>query len=234
MKAPAFQFYAGDYFIDTFLWSNRELGAYTRLLSFEWSNGPLPSSMTELAKIASESRTQFVRIWDKIRHKFNTLSDTDLGHFLTQFEYKKDTEYYVNLRLEETRIKQSNYSEVKKKVAQERWNKEHARALHVQEHVEYSPSPSPSPTTKNKRIKKEKTVTASVTLPSEIDEQVWKDFVEMRVKIKAPLTERAKKEILADLEKIGEDKNEVLKQSIKNSWRGVFELRVQKEKEYFV
>jgi len=77
---------------------------------------------------------------------------------------------------------------------------------------------------KKKRIKKEKTVTASVTLPSEIDIEIWKDFVEMRKK-KAPLTEKAKELILADLEKIGQDKNEVLKQSIKNSWRGVFELK---------
>jgi len=85
-----------------------------------------------------------------------------------------------------------------------------------------------------KKIKEKKQVTASVTLPLEIDEQIWKDFVDMRKTIKAPLTERAKKEILADLEKLGQDKNEVLKQSIKNSWRGVFELRSQKDKEYFV
>lgn len=88
---------------------------------------------------------------------------------------------------------------------------------------------------KEKKRKKpeKKPVTASVTLPPEIDDEIWKDFIEMRQKIKAPLTERAKKEILTDLEKIGQDKNEVLKQSIKKSWRGVFELKDQKDKEWF-
>jgi hypothetical protein len=76
-----------------------------------------------------------------------------------------------------------------------------------------------------KKIKEKNPVTASVTLPPEIDADIWKDFVEMRQKIKAPLTERAKKEILSDLEKIGQDKNEILRQSIKNSWRGVFGLK---------
>lgn len=58
-------------------------------------------------------------------------------------------------------------------------------------------------------------------------------FYEMRVKIKKPATDYAKKLILAELEKLanGDDnlKIEILKQSIKNNYQDVYPLRKQKE-----
>ena len=64
--------------------------------------------------------------------------------------------------------------------------------------------------------------------PSHLDPEAWAAFVEMRRKIKAPLTDYACKLIWRDLEKIllaGHDPNASLDQSIKKSWRGVFEPR---------
>ncbi len=144
MKAPAFQFYAGDYFIDTFLWSNRELGAYTRLLSFEWTNGPLPNDPKKLAKIAVESPENMAKIWNEIGVKFDEID----GNFL------------VNSRLEETRQKQINYAESRRKGAIAK----HDKFVHMQNSCSDtmtglcndSPSPSPTPTQKNKILKKEK------------------------------------------------------------------------------
>jgi isocitrate dehydrogenase len=68
----------------------------------------------------------------------------------------------------------------------------------------------------------------SFTLPDWIEENTWQDFKEFRIRIKAPLTARAIKEIISDLEKLksaGHEPNAVLLQSIKRGWRGVFEIK---------
>lgn len=66
-------------------------------------------------------------------------------------------------------------------------------------------------------------------LPSDIDPEIWEAFVEMRKKIKAPLTQKAIELTLAKLETIrsetGQYKNDVLKEAIQHSWRGVFPLK---------
>ena len=64
-------------------------------------------------------------------------------------------------------------------------------------------------------------------LPIFINKDLFNSFVEMRVKIKKPLTEKAKELLLKDLTKIENkktgDANIALENSIKNSWQGVFE-----------
>lgn len=66
-------------------------------------------------------------------------------------------------------------------------------------------------------------------LPIFINKDLFNSFVEMRVKIKKPLTEKAKELLLKDLTKIENkktgDANIALENSIKNSWQGVFEPR---------
>lgn len=47
----------------------------------------------------------------------------------------------------------------------------------------------------------------------------------MRERIKKPATRRAQELVLMDLSKLGGDPNEILLQSIKNSWQGVFALK---------
>lgn len=64
-------------------------------------------------------------------------------------------------------------------------------------------------------------------LPIFINKDLFNSFVEMRVKIKKPLTEKAKELLIKDLTKIENkktgDANIALENSIKNSWQGVFE-----------
>jgi hypothetical protein len=66
-------------------------------------------------------------------------------------------------------------------------------------------------------------------LPAEIDSEIWGGFVEMRKKIKKPLTERAKNLILKELIKINsrtnQCPNDILNQSVMNCWQGVFEIK---------
>jgi hypothetical protein len=67
-----------------------------------------------------------------------------------------------------------------------------------------------------------------VVLPPDLDPVLWEAFIEMRKKIKAPLTDKAIELILEKLTKLtkpGQTKDDILKQSIENSWKGVFEIK---------
>lgn len=63
-----------------------------------------------------------------------------------------------------------------------------------------------------------------VELPAFVDPQAWADFVGHRSEIRKPLTQRAARLILADLEKHPADANEMLATSVKRGWTGVFPL----------
>jgi hypothetical protein len=65
-------------------------------------------------------------------------------------------------------------------------------------------------------------------IPAWISPESWDAFVEMRKKIKAPLTIYAGNLIIRELVKLkssGEDPQACLDQSIRNGWRDVFPLR---------
>jgi hypothetical protein len=73
-----------------------------------------------------------------------------------------------------------------------------------------------------------KNIEEVILLPVWLDKDTWNDFIEMRKKIKAPLTERGKKlliERLGILRNSGNDPGQVINQSIMNSWKGLFPLK---------
>lgn len=65
-------------------------------------------------------------------------------------------------------------------------------------------------------------------------DKALKEFKKMRVKIRKPLTERAEKLIMTELQKLAGDNEEkkikILEQSIMNSWAGVFPLKTDNNK----
>ncbi|MBE3021327.1 helix-turn-helix domain-containing protein [Campylobacter sp. 7477a] len=66
----------------------------------------------------------------------------------------------------------------------------------------------------------------NIALPSQINPQMWAEFVQMRSEIKKPLTQTAASRIIKRLESFiaqGYDANEILDRSIRNSWQDVFE-----------
>ena len=88
-------------------------------------------------------------------------------------------------------------------------------------------------TQQNKNKKENKKENKNIILPDFIDETLWNDFIDMREKMRKPPTDRAKDLIVKDLEKYradGDNPNEILRQSIMNSWAGVFPLRKTREK----
>lgn len=65
-------------------------------------------------------------------------------------------------------------------------------------------------------------------LPKEIDTELFNDFLLVRKKLKAVHSDRAMNLLVDDLVEIialGQDPNQAIKNSIKNSWKGVFPLK---------
>lgn len=84
------------------------------------------------------------------------------------------------------------------------------------------------PTLLKKDIKESIKEKEGVVLPDWLDKETWNDFLEMRKKLKAPMTDKAKTIMfnkLADFKQQGMDPVKVVEQSIMNSWKGVFPLK---------
>lgn len=142
-KAPAFQLYSNDFFVDTITWELDELGLYARLLFVEWSNGPLPKDHKKLAKIAGISPKKFSNLFQICSSKFIENAEGNL----------------INQRLEQEREKQYKYSESRKDIAHKRWEKSNTHAMHMHEHTDIhtgcssSSSSSSTSNIKDKRLK---------------------------------------------------------------------------------
>lgn len=64
-------------------------------------------------------------------------------------------------------------------------------------------------------------------LPAWVPLEAWAGYLDMRKKIKKPMTERAVQLALASLQKLveqGQDAGAVLDQSVMNSWQGLFAI----------
>lgn len=65
-------------------------------------------------------------------------------------------------------------------------------------------------------------------LPDWIDKAAWEGFVEMRNRIRAPMTERAQALAIGELKRLanqGHDPTAVLDQSTQNAWKGLFKIK---------
>lgn len=68
----------------------------------------------------------------------------------------------------------------------------------------------------------------AVSLPNWIREETWTAYLEMRTRIKKPATENAKSLVIKKLEQLkaeGQDPNQVLEQSIMNSWQSIYPVK---------
>jgi len=91
----------------------------------------------------------------------------------------------------------------------------------------------PKKDTTKDTITKETITKEKVILPDWVPLDLWKDFKQLRLKLKKPLTVRAEKLNLKELEKLktlGNDPTEVIEQTIMKGWQGFFPLR-NKEKQ---
>ena len=75
---------------------------------------------------------------------------------------------------------------------------------------------------------KETTTKETIQKKGDIFKKAWKDFKEMRRKIKKPMTEKAEEMLLNNLNKLSKDKKEqvaILNQSVFHCWQGVYQLK---------
>jgi len=92
------------------------------------------------------------------------------------------------------------------------------------------PEPEPSlamPEIQNPAPRAPKARLSAFEIPSWIPPRVWADFEEMRKKIRAPMTDRAREGIVDALQSLrdqGYAPEEVLVRSIVHAWKGVFPL----------
>lgn len=88
-----------------------------------------------------------------------------------------------------------------------------------------APNPDPYPTHTQPNPTKAKPTRAALALPEWLPPVSWSAYVEMRKRIRAPLTDRAIELNLGELEKLraqGHDPAAVLDQSVMNGWKGLF------------
>jgi uncharacterized protein YdaU (DUF1376 family) len=125
-KAPAFQLYAQDFDMDTATWENDEVGAYLRLLFYEWVNGGIPNDMQAISKIVREP------IEGSENKRYRVKFERNLCDFGVKMERNVLKKFHlngngllVNSRLESERQKQSEYRESQRekgvKSAKKRW-----------------------------------------------------------------------------------------------------------------
>ena len=94
--------------------------------------------------------------------------------------------------------------------------KENIREENIREDMEAPPFPLPEKSTQKS------------TIPTWIEKTAWDGFVEMRKKIRKPLTERAQALAIKKLEQHrnrGHDPNAILDQSTLNGWQDLYELK---------
>lgn len=80
-KSPSFQFYANDFTSGTVDLSTEDVGAYIRLLCYQWEKGAIPSDMTAQSRIAGLTTLRMRGTWGRIKRHF---SDAPSGGFVNR------------------------------------------------------------------------------------------------------------------------------------------------------
>jgi uncharacterized protein YdaU (DUF1376 family) len=201
-----YQFNIGDYASHTRHLSPIEDIAYRRLLDLYYLHErPLNSGLTSVAR--QINLREYESEIKSVLEEFFTLTDDG----------------WINVRADKEiahfRGKIEQASRAGRASAERRFN---ARSTDVQ------PTNNHKPITNNQI--KERNPIVPTELPDWLNKTDWNDFVEMRKKLKKPMTDRAVKLMLSKLETMknkGINTSEVLQKSILANWSDVYEPKVQ-------
>jgi uncharacterized protein YdaU (DUF1376 family) len=201
-----YQFNIGDYASHTRHLSPIEDIAYRRLLDLYYLHErPLNSGLTSVAR--QINLREYESEVKSVLEEFFTLMDDG----------------WINVRADKEiahfRGKIEQASRAGRASAERRFN---ARSTDVQ------PTNNHKPITNNQI--KERNPIVPAELPDWLNKTDWNDFVEMRKKLKKPMTDRAVKLMLSKLETMknkGINTSEVLQKSILANWSDVYEPKVQ-------
>ena len=201
-----YQFNIGDYASHTRHLSPIEDIAYRRLLDLYYLHErPLNSGLTSVAR--QINLREYESEVKSVLEEFFTLTDDG----------------WINVRADKEiahfRGKIEQASRAGRASAERRSN---ARSTDVQ------PTNNHKPITNNQI--KERNPIVPAELPDWLNKTDWNDFVEMRKKLKKPMTDRAVKLMISKLETMknkGINTSEVLQKSILANWSDVYEPKVQ-------
>lgn len=207
------QFPALPLFTDAYLGDTRHLtaaqhGAYLLLLMTAWRTADcaLPNNDDDLAKWAAMDR----RTWD--RNKSKVMAFWKLG----------DDGYWKQPRLSDERkyvadVSSRNASSGRASALKRK--ERHSTSVPTKRQPNFNPH--------THTLSKERKITPLPPLPDWVPIRDWDDFIAMRKGMRKPMTARAVSLIIGELAKLrdgGNDTGAVLRQSIMNSWQGVFPI----------
>lgn len=151
-----------------------------------------------------------------------------------------DGQYLFSTSLLRRMTKMDEIGEARREAAKKRWKpkpckdsdeleecSDDANANHLQSKSNLKEKKRNEMKGNENKVKENKDIFAVFANGDEELLSTLRDFNEMRVKIKKPMTDRAKKLMINDLEKLSHTRGEqiaILNQSIKRSWAGVFAL----------
>lgn len=212
-RPPYYKMYPQDYLSSptTRGMTLAEHGVYRKLLDHAWLEEPtatLPADLGILSKLTGIDRRILCKFTVKYRGLFRELAEDSQRVYnprqMAEYqEFLQTVEKNRLAGLASGKARQSKRTPVQ----------------HPLNHKEVDT---------DKEVREEKNNTAPAAHCDVVPVAVWLAFVEMRKKIRKPLTERAGELIrnkLRQFQQDGEDPVAVLEQSIMNSWAGVFSVK---------
>lgn len=212
----------GAYQADTMHLSRDQHGAYLLLLMAYWrKGGPLPADDCRLSTIAKATMSE----WRKLK--------PIIAEFFTE-----EDGLWKQKRADEELAKAKAITAAKAaagtKGAQKRWQTDSTAMAEplADASISQCQTDAPIPLPKQVSSLRSDTRAEAFELPDWLPHDEWSAFVAMRVRLRAPLTDRAILLAIRELEKLraqGHEPAAVLDQSTMNGWKGLFPITVKNQ-----
>jgi uncharacterized protein YdaU (DUF1376 family) len=210
-----YRHHIGDFRRDTASLSDIDAMAYLKLLWMYYdTEQPLPANPQLLA--------------------FKIGANTESVQLILDAFFTLDGDVYRQKRCDAELEEYRNKGKKARDSANARWNNAKAMPTYSERNANASIFDANQEPITNNQIK-EKKVIVPLELPDWLNKTDWNDFVEMRKKLKKPMTDRAVKLMLSKLETMknkGIDTSEVLQKSILANWSDVYEPKVQTQQNF--
>lgn len=203
--------FIGDYLGDTQRLTTEQHGAYLLMIFDYWRNGPLPDDDAALQQVTRLDRAG----WKRNRPSLERFFEVS-GGIWTHGRIEQEMANAVENK--ETRVAKA------KAAAAARWNAPSNATGMPDAMLGDCPSPSPSPA-KDKSLSNN----SRIAKPDGVEDGVWSDFVDMRKKKRAPITETALNRIAGEAAKAGWSLNDALAECCVRGWQGFKADWVNKE-----
>jgi uncharacterized protein YdaU (DUF1376 family) len=210
-----YRHHIGDFRRDTASLSDTDAMAYLKLLWMYYDiEQPLPANPQLLA--------------------FKIGSNAESVQLILDAFFTLDGDVYRQKRCDAELEEYRNKGKKARDSANARWSNANAMRTHSDSNAKATKIDANQEPITNNQIKERKPVVPT-ELPDWLNKTDWNDFVEMRKKLKKPMTDRAVKLMISKLETMknkGIDTSEVLQKSIVSDCIDVYEPKVQTQQNF--